>query len=195
MLSIRSLSSLVDGMGIASRKCVPGVQDGLHLFGAELTGSLDLVHHAGRVRAELTHKCGGFLAQLGGFDLVEHAVGGEGQQNDLLGVGFGLVQRLFQQLHQSLAVFQLAAGLSVQVRAELREGFHILVLGQLDTQVGVGLFHGLGLGSAADTGNRQANVDSRAVACVEQCGLQEDLAIGDGNNVGGNVGGNIACLV
>ena len=65
-------------------------------------------------------------------------------------------------------MFQLAAGLSVQIRAELGKGLHILVLGQLNTQVGIGLFHGLGLGSAAHTGDRQADVDGGAVACVEQ---------------------------
>ena len=39
---------------------------------------------------------------------------------------------------RGFAVFQLAAGLSVQIRAELGKGLHILVLGQLDTQVGIG---------------------------------------------------------
>ena len=85
-------------------------------------------------------------------------------------------------------MIQLAAGLGVQIGAELGKGLHVLVLCQLDTQVGVGLLHGLGLGCAAHTGHRQAHVDSRAVAGVEQGALQEDLAIGDGNNVGGNVG-------
>mgnify|MGYP006938596574 CR=1 FL=1 len=84
-------------------------------------------------------------------------------------------------------MIQLAAGLRVQIRAELCKGLHILVLCQLDTQVGVGLLHGLGLGSAAHTGHRQTHIDGRAVACIEQGALEEDLTIGDGNDVGGDV--------
>ena len=72
-------------------------------------------------------------------------------------------------------MLELMAGLGVQIGAELREGLHVLVLGQLDTQVGVGLLHGLGLGCAADTGDGKAHVDSRAVAGVEQSALEEDL--------------------
>ena len=86
------------------------------------------------------------------------------------------------------------AGLGVQIGAELREGLHVLVLSQLDTQVGVGLLHGLGLGCAADTGDGQAHVDSRAVAGVEQSALEEDLTVGDGDDVGGDVSGHVACL-
>ena len=77
--------------------------------------------------------------------VVQHPVGSQGQHDHLLGIGLGLVQRLLEHLGQGFAVFQLAAGLSVQIRAELGKGLHILVLGQLDTQVGIGLFHGLGL--------------------------------------------------
>ena len=85
-------------------------------------------------------------------------------------------------------------GLGVQIRAELGERLHILVLGQLDAEVGVGFLHGLGLCRAAHTGDGQADIDSRAVACVEQGALEEDLAIGDGDDVGGDVSGDIACL-
>ena len=56
------------------------------------------------------------------------------------------------------------------------------------------LLHGLDLGVAADTGDGDTGVDRRHDAGVEQLGLQEDLAVGDGNDVGRDVGGNVARL-
>ena len=70
----------------------------------------------------------------------------------------------------------------------------LAVLG-VDQLQGTGnLLHGLDLGVAADTGHRDTGVDCRHDAGVEQLGLQEDLTIGDGDDVGGDVGGNIARL-
>ena len=54
--------------------------------------------------------------------------------------------------------------------------------------------HGLGLGFAAHTGDGQAYVDGGPLAGVEQLGLQEDLAVGDGDDVGGDIGGHVAGL-
>ena len=70
----------------------------------------------------------------------------------------------------------------------------LAVLG-VDQLQGAGhLLHGLDLGVAADTGHRDTGVDCRHDAGVEQLGLQEDLTIGDGDDVGGDVGGNVARL-
>ena len=56
------------------------------------------------------------------------------------------------------------------------------------------LLHGLDLSVAADTGHRDTGVDCRHDTGVEQLGLQEDLTVSDGDNVGGDVGGNVARL-
>src|SRR5699024_6269845 len=47
--------------------------------------------------------------------------------------------------------------------------------------------HGLGLGGAADAGDRDAYVDRRALVRVEQVRLQEALAVGDRDDVGRDV--------
>ena len=46
----------------------------------------------------------------------------------------------------------------------------------------------------ADARHRDAGVDGRHDAGVEQLGLQEDLAVGDGDDVRRNVGGNVTRL-
>ena len=56
------------------------------------------------------------------------------------------------------------------------------------------LLHGLGLGSRSDTGHGETDVDGGTDALVEELSLEEDLAVGDGNHVGGNVGGHISGL-
>ena len=127
MLSMRSFSSLVDGMAVASHECVPGVQDGIYLLRGDLARGGDGVHGARDVGAELPHKSGGLGALFGGGERIQHSVGSQRQGDDLLGVGFGLVQRLLEHFHQGFAVLQLAAGLGVQIRAELGERLHILV--------------------------------------------------------------------
>jgi hypothetical protein len=56
------------------------------------------------------------------------------------------------------------------------------------------LLHGLELGGGADTRDGQTDVDGRADTLVEELRLQEDLAVGDGNDVGGNVCRHITTL-
>src|SRR5699024_6877311 len=61
-------------------------------------------------------------------------------------------------------------------------------------QVTCNLLHTLGLRSATNTGNRNTDVNCRTDALVEQVGLQEDLAVGNGNNVGWNERRNVIRL-
>jgi hypothetical protein len=56
------------------------------------------------------------------------------------------------------------------------------------------LLHGLKLGSGSDTRDGKTDVDGGADTLVEQLGLEEDLAVGDGNDVGGNVGRHVTTL-
>ncbi len=74
------------------------------------------------------------------------------------------------------------------------KALQLAVLGVDQLQRAGDLLHGLDLGVAADTGDRDTGVDGRADAGVEQLGLQEDLAVGDGDDVGRDVGGNVARL-
>ena len=50
------------------------------------------------------------------------------------------------------------------------------------------------LGSRADTRHRETDVDSRADTTEEELSLQEDLTVGNGNDVGRDVGRHITTL-
>jgi len=56
------------------------------------------------------------------------------------------------------------------------------------------LFHGLELRSRADTRYGQTNINGRPDTLVEQLGFQENLTIGDRDDVGWNISRNITAL-
>ena len=101
------------------------------------------------------------------------------------GHGGGAV--LLEHFHDALALCQAGLGVGVQIGTELGERLQLAVLG-VDQLQGAGHFlHGLDLGVAADTGHRDAGVDGRHDAGMEQFRFQEDLAVGDGDDDGGDV--------
>ena len=82
----------------------------------------------------------------------------------------------------------------VQIAGKLGKDLHFPVLGQIQTQGTCRLFYGLRLSVAAHTGHRQSHVDRGPLAGEEQTALQKDLAVGNGNDIGGDVGGHVAGL-
>jgi hypothetical protein len=76
----------------------------------------------------------------------------------------------------------------------LSKGGHLSVLGQIQPQTSSHLFHSLDLGIAPDSRNRKADVDCRADARVKQVRLEEDLAVGNGNDVSGDVSRKVTGL-
>src|SRR5699024_7638631 len=102
--------------------------------------------------------------------------------------------RLLQDLNQTLTALKLCLGHWVQVRSEGSEALEVTVRSEVKTQVTCNLLHTLGLRSATNTRNRNTDVNCRTDALVEQGGLQEDLAVGNGNNVGWNERRNVIRL-
>ncbi|KAH3663765.1 hypothetical protein OGAPHI_005167 [Ogataea philodendri] len=101
---------------------------------------------------------------------------------------------LLQQLGQSLTSGQGLLGRGIKVRTELSESSNFSVLSQEQLQRTSNLLHGLNLGSRTDSRHRQTDVDSWSDTLVEQFSLQEDLTIGNGNDVGRNVSRDITTL-
>ena len=119
---------------------------------------------------------------------------GRVQDGNLLFDGDGAVAVLLEHLDDALALGQTRLGVGVQVGAELGEALQLTVLRVDQLQRTGDLLHGLDLGVAADTGNRDAGVDGGADARVEQLRLKEDLTVGNGNDVRRDIGGNVARL-
>ena len=82
----------------------------------------------------------------------------------------------------------------VHVRGELGEGLQFCPLGLVDLERTGHLLHGLHLGAAAHTGNADTHVDSGTHTLVEEALLQVNLAVRDGNHVGGDVGAHVTGL-
>ncbi len=101
---------------------------------------------------------------------------------------------LLQELDHPLAAGELRLRGLVEVRAELGESREVAVLRQIQAQRAGDLFHGLDLGVAADAGDRDADVDGRPHARVEEVALEVDLAVGDRDDVRRDVRRHVARL-
>ena len=134
------------------------------------------------------------LAHLVHGERVEVAVGAGEDRDDLALDRQRLVLVLLEGLDHAHAAVELALGRGVELGAELREGRHLAVLGQVEAQAPGDLLHALDLGAAADAGDRDADVDRRLDAGVEEVGLEEDLPVGDRDDVRRDVGRDVAGL-
>ena len=134
------------------------------------------------------------LGDAVGVDAVDEAVGGGVHDRDLVLDGHRRALVLVERLDQPLTAGQRALRLGVEVGAELRERLEVAVLGQLDLQLAGDLLHRRDLRVAADARHRDADVDGRAHAGVEEAGLEEDLPVGDRDHVGRDVGRHVARL-
>ena len=94
-----------------------------------------------------------------------------------------LILQLLQNFHQARAAVELLLRGGIQIAAELREGRELAVLREVQTQRTGHLPHGFDLRRAADAADRVADVDGGPDALVEQIRLEEDLTVGDRNDV------------
>ncbi len=133
-------------------------------------------------------------AQILDFDVVEQAVDAGEEDRDLLLNGERLELRLLEKLGEALAAVELLLRHLVEVGAELREGGELAVLGEVELQGRADLLGRLDGSGEADARDREADVDGWTNAGVEEVGFEEDLSVGDGDDVGRNVGRDVAGL-
>ena len=105
-----------------------------------------------------------------------------------------LVLRLLQDLDEPRAAIELGLRRLIEVAAELRERRELAILREVEPQRAGDLPHRLDLRRAADARHRVADVDGGTHALVEQIALQEDLAVGDRDDVGRDVRREVAGL-
>ncbi len=169
---------------------VEGVRD---LF-VVVTGFVDLADEFGLAGLHVGLQGVFEVHDLVDFQVVQIAlVGGEEGDRHLTDAQ-GRVLDLFHEFGHALAALELFAGGLVQIGRKLGEGGQLTILGQRQANPTAELFDDLGLGGATNPGYRKPGVDGRADAGVEEVGLQEDLPIGDGDDVGGHEGGYVTGL-
>ena len=106
----------------------------------------------------------------------------------------GLVLRLVERGHHSLATCKRLLRLRIELGAELGERLELAVLSQLEAKAARDLLHRLRLRARAHAGDRAADVDRRPDAREEEVGLEEDLPVGDRDHVRRDVGGDVSRL-
>ena len=129
-----------------------------------------------------------------GLDAVEVAAGTGQHGRDLVLDPPRLQLVLVEHLDQALTTVQRGLRVRVEVRAELGERLELAELRQLDLELAGDLLHRLDLRVAAHAGHRDAHVDGRPHARAEQVRLEEDLAVGDRDDVGRDVRRHVARL-
>merc|ERR1712020_456842 len=134
------------------------------------------------------------LGDLGRVDFVQESPDTAVDDGHLLLNGHGDVLALLQQLSEADTSVEKLLGSGVKIRPELGESCDLSVLSQLELHGPGHLLHRLGLGSGAHPGDGQTDVDGGSDTFVEQLGLQEDLTVSDGDDVGGDVGRHVTSL-
>src|SRR6185436_9670042 len=105
-----------------------------------------------------------------------------------------LILPLLENLDEALAAVELRLRDFVEVGAELRECRELAILREVEAQRTGDGAHGAHLRRAADARDRDADVDRGTDAGVKEVRLEEDLAVGDGDDVGRDVRGDVAGL-
>lgn len=86
---------------------------------------------------------------------------------------------LTEELSQTSTTRQQEASRRIKVRTELRESSNFTVLREVQLERTRELLHDLGLRRRADTGHGETDINGRADTTEEQLSLQEDLTVGD----------------
>ena len=144
----------------------------------------NLVEQRAKAIVHVLDELGTERQHVGDLQVIQEALVASEQRNDLLANLKRLVTRLLQELGHASTVGQLLLSSLVEVGAELRKASELLIGSEVQTEVTGDLLHGLGLRIATDAGHGDTHVDCRALTLEEELGLQVDLTIGNGNDVG-----------
>ena len=134
------------------------------------------------------------MVDFGGLDLIEETSDTAVKNADLFFDLHWDVLLLLQELSEFLTSVEEVLGGSIQVGTELCEGSDFSVLSELKFQRTSDLLHGLDLGGGADTRHRETDVNGGSDTLVEEFSFQEDLSVGNGDDISGDESGDITCL-
>jgi hypothetical protein len=128
------------------------------------------------------------------LDLVKVTSDTAEDASNLLGDGHWAVLSLLEEFSESNTSVQELLSSGIHIGTELREGGDLTVLGKIELHRTGDLLHGLELGGGTDSGYGQTDVNGWSNTFMEQFSLQEDLAIGNTNDIGWDISGYITGL-
>ncbi len=128
------------------------------------------------------------------LDAIEVAAGAGVDRSDLILDPQRVALLLVERLHEPGAAVERGLGVGVEVGSELSERLELAVLRELQAQPAGHLPHGRRLRRAAHARHRDADVDGGPHARAEQVRLEEDLAVGDRDDVRRDVRRHVARL-
>ena len=131
---------------------------------------------------------------LAGLNLVEVTTDTGVEDTGLLLNGHGDVLLLLKELGQLLTSVEELLGGGIEIGTELGEGGDLTVLGELELERTGELLHGLNLGGGTDTRHGKTDVNGGADTLMEKLSLEEDLTVGNGDDIGGDISGHITGL-
>jgi len=134
------------------------------------------------------------FSQVGGGDLIEMTLDTSVKDANLLLDGDGDVLLLVEELSKLLTSVKHVLGGGIQIGTELSEGSDFSVLSEIELEGTRHLLHGLDLSGGSDTGHGKTDVNGRSLTLVEKLSFEEDLSIGNGDNVSGDISGHITSL-
>src|SRR6185312_740183 len=173
------------------------VEEARQLFlgiAAELALAADRLENPRLPRLELAQHRRLEAGHLRDVDLVEISPRAGEDRDHLLLDWHRRILRLLQELGEPRAARQEALRRRVEIAGELGEGRHLAVLREFEFDLASNLLHRLDLRRRADTAHREADIDGRTDAAIEEIGLEEDLSVGDRDDVGRDVGRDVARL-
>jgi len=144
--------------------------------------------------ADVSEVFGLEVGDVTGGDSVQVTSDTTEDARDLLSDIHRRVLGLLEELGKSNTTVEELLGGGIHIGTELGEGGDLTVLGKIELHGTGDLFHGLELGSGTDSGDGKTDVDSWSNTLVEELGLQEDLTVGNRNDIGGNISGHITSL-
>jgi len=108
--------------------------------------------------------------------------------------GKRLVLALLEELGEAGTTTEQEASGGIEIGTELGKRGDFTILGKVQLERTSELLHDLGLGGRTNTRHGETDVDGGADTTEEQLSFQEDLTIGNGNDVGRNIGRHITTL-